>query len=162
MRARGLRSLRHRGFQPRGVLLLVLALAAACQDHRPAVDLKPKSGPAVRVFVEVAETPDLQTRGLMYRTHLEPDRGMIFLFDGEKVHSFWMKNTVIPLDMLFISRDGRIVGIAENTEPFSLKPVGPAVPCQAVLEVNGGFAATHGLAVGDTVAYRNISSAKLP
>jgi hypothetical protein len=73
-----------------------------------------------------------------------------------------MKNTVIPLDMIFISRDGRIVGIQPSTEPFSLKPVGPGVASRAVLEVNGGFAAAHGLAVGDTVAYRNISSSGLP
>jgi len=164
MRAARLRSLRDSGFQPRGVLLLAVALvaAAACQDRRPAVVLKPKSGQSVSVVVEVADTPDLQMRGLMYRTHLDPDRGMIFFFDEEKDHSFWMKNTVIPLDMVFISRQGQVVAIHAKAEPFSLKPIDPGVPSRAVLEVNGGFAEAHGLAVGDAVAYRNISSTKLP
>ncbi len=162
MKARRLRSLREPRLQPRGVLLLALALAAACQDRRPTVVLTPKSGKSVAVVVEVADTPDLQQRGLMYRTHLDVDRGMIFLFDEEKDHSFWMKNTVIPLDMIFITREGRVAGIRAGAEPFSLKPIEAGVPSRAVLEVNGGFAAAHALAVGDAVSYRNISSTKLP
>lgn len=98
----------------------------------------------------------------MYRDHLDPDHGMVFLFDSEKDHSFWMKNTQIPLDMIFISRDGRIVGIHPNAEPFSPRPISVGAPSRVVLEVNRGFAAAHGLAVGDRVTYRNIASTKLP
>jgi uncharacterized membrane protein (UPF0127 family) len=87
---------------------------------------------------------------------------MVFLFDGETDRSFWMKNTPLPLDMIFISKDGQIVGIHPNAEPFALKTISVGVPSQAVLEVNGGFAAAHGLAVGDRVTYRSITSAKLP
>ena len=141
---------------------MAAALVAACRDSRPAVVLQPKAGRPVAVYVEVADTPDTQTRGLMYRAHLGPDDGMIFLFDREQNHSFWMKNTPLPLDMIFISREGRVVGIHPNAEPFSLKPIEVGTPSRAVLEVNAGFAAAHGLAAGDQVTYRNISSTKLP
>jgi uncharacterized membrane protein (UPF0127 family) len=141
--------------------LLALALLAGCTDSRPAVVIEPKSGKPVTVFVEVADTPDAQTRGLMYRTHLDPDHGMVFLFDAETDRSFWMKNTPLPLDMIFISRDGHIVGIHPNAEPFALKTIGVGAPSQVVLEVNGGFAAAHALAAGDRVTYRNISSTKI-
>jgi len=143
-------------------LLLALALVAGCTDRRSAVVIEPKSGKPVTVTVEVADTPDAQTRGLMYRTHLDADHGMVFLFDGETDRTFWMKNTPLPLDLIFISRDGHIVGIHPNAEPFKLKTISVGAPSQVVLEVNGGFAAAHGLAVGDRVTYRNISSTKLP
>jgi uncharacterized protein len=141
--------------------VVALALAAACRDQRPAVVIEPKSGPPVKVIVEVADTADAQTRGLMYRNHLDADAGMIFLFPGESDRAFWMKNTPLPLDMIFIAKDGRIAGIHANAEPFTLKTISVGAPSQAVLEVNGGFAAAHGLAVGDRVTYRNIASANV-
>lgn len=144
------------------VLAALIVLLAACRDSRPAVVLSSKDGASALVFVEVADTPDTQSRGLMFRNHLDPDHGMVFLFDTEKDHSFWMKNTPIPLDMIFISRDGRIVGIHPNAEPFSLRPITVGNPSRVVLEVNGGFAAEHRLTVGDHVTYRNIASTKLP
>lgn len=145
-----------------GALLALIAVSSACHDSRPAVVLHPQSGKPVTVFVEVADTPDTEMRGLMYRTHLDRDHGMIFLFDAESKHTFWMKNTPLPLDMVFISHDGRVVGIHANAEPFSLRTIDVEAPSRAVLEVNGGFAAAHGLAVGDRVTYRNIASTKLP
>lgn len=159
-----LRKLRRRGLQPsiRAALAALAAVGSACHDARPAVVLTPRSGKPVTVFVEVADTPDTQARGLMYRTRLDPDDGMVFLFDTEREQSFWMKNTQIPLDMIFVSRDGRIVGIHANAEPLSLRPITVGVPSRVVLEVNAGFAAAHGLAVGDSVTYRNIASTKAP
>jgi hypothetical protein len=155
--------LRWEALQPRRALLLAALLASAgCHPRQPGVALQPASGASVRVSVEIADTPDTQTRGLMYRTHLDPDRGMLFLFEEEKRHSFWMKNTPIPLDLIFIDRDRRIVGIHENAEPFSLVPIDVGEPSRSVLEVNGGFAAAHRLAVGDRVTYHDISSTKLP
>jgi uncharacterized membrane protein (UPF0127 family) len=148
--------------QPTFLAAAAAALAGGCHDDRAAVILQPKAGRPVTVYVEVADTPDTQTRGLMYRNQLAPDAGMIFLFDREQHQSFWMKNTPLPLDMIFISRDGRVVGIHARAEPFSLKPISVGVPSRAVLEVNAGFAAAHGLAPGDSVTYRNISSTKLP
>jgi len=143
-------------------LAALFVLFTACRDSRPAVVLSRKGGASSVVLVEVADTPDTQSRGLMFRNHLDPDHGMVFLFDTEKDHSFWMKNTPIPLDMIFISRDGRIVGIHRNAEPFSLRPITVGNPSRVVLEVNGGFAVEHGLAVADHVTYRNIASTKLP
>jgi uncharacterized membrane protein (UPF0127 family) len=160
MRAAGLRRPRTRRLQP--IVVATLVLLAACRDLRPAVVLTSKDGASTRVFVEVADTPDTQARGLMFRNHLDPDHGMVFLFDSEKDHAFWMKNTPIPLDLIFISRDGRIVGIHPDAEPLSLRPISVGAPSRVVLEVNGGFTAEHGLTVGDHVTYRNIASTELP
>ena len=103
MRGGGLGRLRRHALQPTFVAAaLATVFAAACHDTRPAVVVQPKTGAAVAVYVEVADTPDTQTRGLMYRAHLAPDDGMIFLFDREQNHSFWMKNTSLPLDMLIV------------------------------------------------------------
>src|SRR5258708_624377 len=124
MTACDLGKLRRRGLQPAlCALVATLALLAACQDRRPLLVLAPASGKPVKVVVEVADTPDTQTRGLMYRKMLDPDHGMVFLFDAEAAHAFWMKNTSIPLDMIFIAHDGRVVGIHANAEPFSLRPI---------------------------------------
>jgi len=140
----------------------LLLLVSACQDRRAEILLHPAVGNPVTVVVEIADTAEAQTRGLMYRRSLEPDHGMIFLFDTEKSHSFWMKNTQIPLDMIFIDRTGRVVAIHANAEPLSLVPIDVGKPSRAVLEVAGGWAAAHGIKVGDRVSYRNISSTKLP
>ena len=81
--------------------------------------------------------------GLQYRKELGSDRGMIFLFPSESPQSFWMKNTPIPLDMIFINRERKIVGIVEQTVPFSLDSRSVGVPSQFVLEINGGLAKRH-------------------
>lgn len=100
--------------------------------------------------VEVARTQEEQARGLMYRTSLAADRGMIFPFDPPQDASFWMKNTLIPLDMIFIRGDGSIARIA-TAQPQSLDPVGAAEPIAAVLEIRGGHAAELGIRAGDRV-----------
>lgn len=101
--------------------------------------------------VEVAATDEQRMRGLMFRRQLAPDAGMLFDFNESAPVSMWMKNTFIPLDMLFIAADGRIVDIAERTVPQSLQPLGPAIPVRYVLEVNGGVSARLGLRPGDRV-----------
>ncbi|MEO1092420.1 MAG: DUF192 domain-containing protein [Pseudomonadota bacterium] len=100
---------------------------------------------------EVAATPAERNRGLMFREHMDQDAGMVFLFDPPQRAAFWMKNTLIPLDMLFLDRAGQIVFIAANTEPLSETSHGPAVPVSAVLEINGGLSERLGIDVGDTV-----------
>jgi hypothetical protein len=100
---------------------------------------------------ELADTPAERARGLMFREALAPDAGMLFLFERPRRVSFWMKNTLISLDMLFIDTDGQIVHIAERTEPETLDPHGPDQPVRAVLEINGGFAERLGIRVGDSV-----------
>lgn len=94
-----------------------------------------------RFTVEVADTPAAQEQGLMFRSSLGPDAGMIFPFEQPKFASFWMKNTLIPLDMLFVRADGSIDRIAENTIPESLEPVASGGEVAAVLELAGGTAA---------------------
>ena len=106
---------------------------------------------AHRFTVEVASTPEQQERGLMYRTELAGDRGMIFPWDGQQPASFWMKDTLIPLDIIFIGPDHRIRKIAANAAPMSLDPIPSGGPVSGVLELRGGRAAELGLKVGDRV-----------
>jgi uncharacterized membrane protein (UPF0127 family) len=104
--------------------------------------------------VEVARTPEEQAQGLMYRNALDPDRGMIFPMEPPRQASFWMKNTLIPLDMIFIRADGTIANIAANTVPLSLQPVYSDGEIAAVLEIAGGRSAEVGIAAGDKVDWK--------
>lgn len=106
-----------------------------------------------RFEVEVARTEAEQERGLMYRPSLAPDRGMIFPFPTPRPASFWMKNTMIPLDIIFIRQDGTIARIAAMATPYSLDPIEVGEPVTAVLEINGGRAEQLGIAEGDTVRW---------
>jgi uncharacterized protein len=139
-------------------LLSVLSLAPLGPAGRlAAAELQPleitgKNG--VHVFaVEMAVTPEQQARGLMFRRELPEGQGMLFDFHHEQPTSFWMKNTYIPLDMIFIRADGRIARIAENTVPLSEALVSSGGPVRAVLEVIGGTAKKLGIAPGDRVAH---------
>src|SRR5262245_20776458 len=136
------------------------AMAGGCASHggtpapeaaTPEIVLRPPGRPPTRVKVEVARTVAETTRGLMYREQMAPDRGMIFLFSEEEAHTFWMKNTYIPLDIMFIKADKTVFGTAENCEP--LTTTGRSVPgkSQFVLEVVGGFAQAHGVVPGTRV-----------
>ena len=107
-----------------------------------------------RFVVEVAGTPQEQAMGLMNRQSLAPDRGMIFPYDPPQDASFWMKNTLIPLDMIFIRADGTIARIEENTVPLSLDPVPSGEPVAGVLEIAGGQSTELGIAPGDKVDWR--------
>lgn len=110
-------------------------------------------GATHRFTVELARTPQQQAHGLMFRENLAPDRGMLFLHERAHIASMWMKNTYIPLDMLFIAGDGRIVKIAERTVPRSRQGISSGQPVKAVLELRGGTADRLGLAPGDRVRY---------
>jgi uncharacterized protein len=125
----------------------------------PSVTLASEDGQAWKVNVEVANTPSLRANGLMNRASLAEDAGMIFLFPKMDALSFWMKNTLIPLDMIFIRDDFSIAGIVENAEPLTLDPRGVGVPSQYVLEVNGGAAARHGIKAGSRVRFDDIPAA---
>jgi hypothetical protein len=119
----------------------------------PRVVLSSPGQDPVTVTVEVVETDAARQRGLMYRKQLGPNAGMLFIFDREEQHSFWMHNTLIPLDMLFIKSDWTVLGIVENATPLTdtLRSVPGA--SQYVLEVNAGFCRRHGLQAGTTVRY---------
>ena len=105
-------------------------------------------------IVEVAETSRQQAKGMMFRTELADNRGMLFPFVEVRMASFWMKNTVIPLDIIFIRADGMIENIAENAEPYSTIPVESTAPVTAVLELRGGLTAEMGIKAGDKVEWK--------
>ena len=112
------------------------------------------SGAKTRAFtVEVAGTVAEQAKGLMFRTELADDAGMIFPFPQPRPASFWMKNTVIPLDIIFVRSNGTIESIAENTVPYSTDSVVSGEPVAAVLELRGGLTAELGIAAGDKVVW---------
>ncbi|WP_136163096.1 DUF192 domain-containing protein [Sphingomonas flavalba] len=112
------------------------------------------TGGAVRHFVvEIARTPDEQARGLMFRTVLPADHGMLFPMAPPRPASFWMKDTPLSLDIVFIRPDRTIAAIAADAVPYSLEPIESGEPVAAVLEISGGRAAALGIAVGDHVEW---------
>ena len=150
---------------------LLLALPAGCASEpasnaaQPAaaprtapsgldlVELVVQSGPRRHVFaVEVARTAEQQERGLMHRTSLGADRGMLFPFDPPRPASFWMRNTLIPLDLIFIRADGSIARIATGT-PHSEEQIAVEEPVTAVLEIPGGRAAQLGITAADRISW---------
>lgn len=138
--------------------LLALALATACAGGGGPVARFETSRGAAEVTLEVANTPEARNRGLMYRDTLPESHGMLFVFEDEAGHEFWMKNTLISLDMIFIAGDGRVVGVRADTTPLSTAPIGVGAPSRYVLEVRGGWAARHGVAPGDRVALVGLGS----
>jgi uncharacterized membrane protein (UPF0127 family) len=117
-----------------------------------ALTIQSRSG-THQFTVEMARTPEQQAHGLMERQSLAPDRGMLFPYEPPQNASFWMKNTLIPLDMIFIRPDGTIALIAANTVPMSLDPIPSLEPVAAVLEIAGGRAAELGIQAGDKVSW---------
>ena len=103
--------------------------------------------------VEIADDPEEITRGLMDRETMDPDAGMLFDFGNPREPAMWMKNTLIPLDMIFIASDGTIQMIARNTVPGSLRTISPGMPVKGVLELNGGRAAELDIEPGDKVVH---------
>ena len=150
-----IRSQNLRGFLQRVavafVVMLTASLSATAAEVQP-LEIVTKSG--VQVFsVEMAKTEQERATGLMYRKELAEGRGMLFDFSPEQPVSMWMKNTFIPLDMIFIRSDGRILRIAENTEPHSEKIISSGGLAKGVLEVIGGTARKYGIQAGDRVAH---------
>jgi uncharacterized protein len=134
-------------------LLVTLAAGSpARSDGLEALQIVTAAG--TRDFqVEIARDEASRARGLMDRRFMPADHGMLFEFDREAPEAFWMKDTYIPLDMIFISRAGIVTNIAANAEPLSERAIPSGPPCMAVLELNGGAAARIGLRVGDRVRH---------
>jgi len=130
-------------------IVLILLIEIACYrsssniiqpNHKLAfVVLKNRLDQSIRVAVEVARTQEETAKGLMFRTNLAEKSGMLFIFNDEQLLSFWMKNTYIPLDMIFIKSDKTIAGVIENAAPLTTEPRKIGTKSQYVLEVNGGF-----------------------
>lgn len=124
---------------------------------QPRVHLATAAG-EVGVDVEVVATPPKIQRGLMYREHLPPDAGMLFIMGTDDEHEFWMRNTLISLDMIFIARDLTIAGIVERAEPRSDQRRRVGAPSSYVLEVNGGYCAAHGVKAGAKVRFEHVDA----
>ncbi len=127
----------------------------ACQAA-PKVIIATQGGREIAFEVEIADTPGKRELGLQYRRELAPDRGMIFLFPRDAEQTFWMKNTPIPLDMIFINDERRIVGIAEEAVPFSLHARSVGQPSRFVLEINGGLSKRYGIHAGAAVRFQDV------
>jgi uncharacterized membrane protein (UPF0127 family) len=138
---------------PAGILLAFLLVTDPVRPAGlPTLEIASKSG--VYVFaVEIADTEEKRAKGLMFRRELPEGRGMLFDFHREQEVSFWMENTYIPLDIIFIQGNGRILRIAENTEPLSTKIIPSGGPVRGVLEVAGGTTRKLGISTGDHVAF---------
>jgi len=111
------------------------------------------AGGSHRFTVELATSPEQMTQGLMFRQSVAPDAGMLFDYQTPSMATMWMKNTLIPLDMLFVDAAGHIVNIHERAVPGSLDTIAAAAPVRAVIELNGGTAARLGIRPGDRVSF---------
>jgi uncharacterized membrane protein (UPF0127 family) len=138
--------------QPSPSTAVSLERSAAGLEQVP-LTITTAKGKAHRFTVEVARTPEEQSYGLMNRQSLAADRGMIFPYEPAQPVAFWMKDTYIPLDMIFVAPGGRILRI-ETAVPLSLEPVGSGDAAEAVLEIAGGRSAELGLAAGDQVSWK--------
>ncbi len=152
------------------VVLLSLCASACRPPEAPPVVSESSSHPAVpapiavlpdgaRITLELALTPEEITQGLMYRPSLAADRGMLFLFEAAYPHRFWMKNTLIPLDIIFLDEHGTVVDLVAGAQPCHSEPCPtftPAQPVSAVLELSVGTAAAHGLTRMARVTFVNV------
>ncbi len=134
------------------VLLAFVSPALAQEVNLEPLEIVTSSG-SHKFSVEVMRTDEQRARGLMHRRFMAQDRGMLFDFKREEPVSMWMKNTYLSLDMVFIDKSGKVVNIAENTEPLSERIIPSAGPVLAVLELNAGTARRIGLKPGDRLRH---------
>lgn len=144
------------------IMLLVLPGAACGQDAAAPVDDDGRVREPLTItndagtldfMVELALTPQEQSLGLMHREQMAPDHGMLFVFPGVDMHYFWMRNTLLPLDIIFIRADGTIAHIAERAIPLDETSISSRVPVHSVLELNAGTADRLGFGIGDLVSH---------
>jgi uncharacterized membrane protein (UPF0127 family) len=154
------------------MMMLLLIVGCAPQSDRvaDAETPKPRANPQAKLpratlpdgtglTLELALTPEEIAQGMMFRPSLPDDRGMLFLFEIERRRNFWMKNTIIPLDLVFLDSSGRIVDIIADAQPCAAEPCPQYIsdhPARAVLEIAAGNAARHGLAAGDLLVFERV------
>jgi uncharacterized protein len=159
-----------RRFRPRpadiarpGLLALaasaLLATAPACTSAAGPRVILESGGKSLVVKVELADTDAKRERGLMFRKELPDGHGMLFLFDEEGEHTFWMKDTLIPLDLIFADSSGKVTGIVARARPLTLEPRSGG-PSRMVLEVPGGWAAANGVRAGDRMRVEGLPAAR--
>ncbi len=143
-----------------GPVLVALAttpsVVLADQCERGQVDLRGTWGQA-RFSVEIAETPDSRATGLMHRAQMSPRAGMLFVYEHPQRVAFWMKNTLLPLDMIFVDADGLVTHIHQNAIPGDLTPIPGGDKVLVVLEVNAGVVKTYGITVGSEMRHEVFS-----
>ncbi len=140
-----------------GILVLIVCIAVAVflmsDKKQPKVCIKSSC-----FNVELALTPGQRGRGLMFRQNLDSRAGMLFAFEEEGNYSFWMKNTQIPLDIIWISSENKIVSISENAQPCQKEDcptINPSITAMYVLEINAGLSSSGGITIGDKVLFKN-------
>ena len=136
-------------------LFCLFLVACGSGEDLVAVKISAPDGQLRREFqAELADEPTERSQGLMFRQELGKDRGMLFVFPQDTTGPFWMKNTLIPLDIIFIGADKKIVSIAEMATPQTTTPRSPAGPYRYVLEINGGRGAELAIQAGDGVEFQ--------
>lgn len=134
-------------------LCLMLSASRVTAQTDKTLTIQKANGEEISVQIEIADSPEKQRTGLMFRKYMPENAGMLFLFDRSERIGMWMKNTYLPLDMLFIDENGLIQDIAENTEPLSLKTIESKTDVSAVLETNAGFVKKNKINTGDKVIH---------
>ncbi len=146
-----------------GECMVPPAMTGEHSDDTPVVHLHDDAGELLTSFhLELAVTEEEQARGLMYRPEMLDEWGMLFIYEQEHHLSFWMKNTLIPLDMIFIDNTGTVVGVVPEAEPETQTPRRVAAPARYVLEINGGLAEEFGIAGGATMNLENVDASHQP
>lgn len=159
-------------------LLVILIMAVVLNPNRNTKRMEPKSGTestssepvfqkqgelkllksdsteVVTIDIEIADDDMRRERGLMYRRQMELGQGMLFIFEDEDFRSFWMRNTYLPLDILYLDASRKILDIHENTATLNDQPIPSSAPAKYVLEVNAGFCALYNIQVGDRITFR--------
>lgn len=131
------------------------SVAAACQAN--SVTLKNDQA-EIRFSIELAQTPQERSRGLMFREHLPAQSGMLFVFERPQRVAFWMKNTLIPLDMIFVDRTGTVTHVHEGAIPGDETPIPGGDQVYSVLEINAGLASRYGISVGTVLRHKVFSN----
>jgi len=139
------------------IVIALMPALAACDSAPQVAIISADGSKRETVKVEIADTPDARELGLMYRNHLDENAGMLFVFPSPSASHFWMKNTVLSLDMLFADSSGKVVGIVANAQPYSEAMLGGFDGTLYVLEVNAGYAAKHHIVVGDRLEFHGFS-----
>lgn len=138
------------------VVLCISSSACHAKDKEVNVEFRTSVGKLIKRFhCEVADTRSKRQLGLMYRKHLEQDSCMLFVFSEEELRSFWMKNTFIPLDIIFVNSQFKVVSVSEHTKPLSEKPIISGKPALYVIELNAGLVESHHITPGNLVYIGN-------
>lgn len=135
-------------------LAILFFLISGCCMAEDSLTILKENGEKVKFNIELAETPEKKRTGLMFRTEMAENAGMLFDFGKTAPVTMWMKNTFISLDMIFISENGKILGIAKRTIPKSEKLIFSPAPARGVLEINGGTADKLGIKNGDIIIHQ--------